>query len=301
MVTVQPSDGTGGTALGTQPSVQVQDLGGNPVNDATDAITLAITAPNTPVGSLTCTTNPVAADGVTGTAVFDGCEIDKVGTYTLTASASGLTSAESSTFTVTAGAEVGLSVETAADGTGTMVAAQDLPSGTTLTAYAITRDAGGNFVANVAATWSLAGTTGSVIDGDLVAAGDAKSALLTGSLIGSAKIHADNTTFTGDSGTITIVPGTANKVAFTVGPTNTAETVTIAPAVEVAVEDAAGNVITDDNTTTIALTLVDNPAPARASRAAMPRPWSTASPRLPASASAWQGSGTSCRPRQRPC
>ena len=52
-------------------------------------------------------------------------------------------------------------------------------AGNSLTAYAIKhRDANGNFVANVAATWSLASKTGGVANSDLVAAGDNKSATL---------------------------------------------------------------------------------------------------------------------------
>src|SRR5207244_10791329 len=54
-------------------------------------------------------------------------------------------------------------------------------AGNVLTVYSITRDFGGNFVANVAAdAWSLVSKTGGVVDGDLVAAGDNKSAVFTG-------------------------------------------------------------------------------------------------------------------------
>ena len=63
-----------------------------------------------------------------------------------------------------------MKVETKADGTGTVVPAQNVISGGAVTGYAISRDASGNFVANVAATWSLAGPTGGVVSGDLVPA-----------------------------------------------------------------------------------------------------------------------------------
>ncbi len=56
---------------------------------------------------------------------------------------------------------------------------------------AITRDGAGNFVENVAAdSWALILKTGGVVDGDLVAAGDNKSATMTGALVGSARIEA---------------------------------------------------------------------------------------------------------------
>ena len=107
-------------------------------------------------------------------------------------------------------------VETAANGSGTVVPAQNLTSGSSTTVFAISRDASGVFVANVAATWSLAGITGGVVSGDLVPAGDSKSATLTGHLVGSAVIHVISGTLNPvKSGTITVVVGTATKLAIT--------------------------------------------------------------------------------------
>lgn len=101
-LTTQPSaTATGGTAFGTQPVVTVQDAGGNTVASSA-SVTLAIKPPNNSGGTLTCTTNPVIASA--GVATFAGCKIDKIGTYTLTASASGLTGAQSSSITVSVGA-----------------------------------------------------------------------------------------------------------------------------------------------------------------------------------------------------
>ncbi|MHB8674379.1 MAG: NPCBM/NEW2 domain-containing protein, partial [Candidatus Limnocylindrales bacterium] len=96
-------------------------------------------------------------------------------------------------------------VETAADGSGTVVPAQSLVSGTSLTVYAISRDASGTFVANVAATWSLSGISGGVIASDLVPSVDTKSATFTGHATGSAVIHAVSGGLTPvDSGAITV-------------------------------------------------------------------------------------------------
>ena len=98
--TTQPGGGTSNTAWTTQPTVTVQDAYGNTVTTATTQITLAIT---TPAGAnLTCTANPQNA--AAGIDVFAGCRIDKAGTYTLTATATGLASATSNSFTITAGA-----------------------------------------------------------------------------------------------------------------------------------------------------------------------------------------------------
>jgi trimeric autotransporter adhesin len=101
--TTQPGGGTSGTAWATQPVVTVQDAGGNTVTTATNSITLAIGTNPPGTGVLSVTTNPLAASG--GIATFSGANIDKSGTgYTLTAAASGLTGATSSTFNITAGA-----------------------------------------------------------------------------------------------------------------------------------------------------------------------------------------------------
>src|SRR5207244_11178657 len=84
-------------------------------------------------------------------------------------------------------------------------------AGNVLTVYSITRDAGGNFVANVAAdAWSLVSKTGGVVDGDLVAAGDNKSAVFTGLRGGRAQIRATSGALAvTNTHTITVVAGTS--------------------------------------------------------------------------------------------
>ena len=85
--TTAPSGSTGGVAFATQPVVKVQDLAGNTVTTDTSSVTLSIPAG---VPALTCTSaNPLPA--VAGVATFTGCKIDVAGTYTLTATDSGLT------------------------------------------------------------------------------------------------------------------------------------------------------------------------------------------------------------------
>lgn len=98
-------------------------------------------------------------------------------------------------------------VETAPDGSGTVVPATRLTQGQTITAYAIARDAGGNFIDNVAATWSLVNISGNVASSDLVPAGDNKSATFTaGALPGSANLRVTSGALTSvDSGLITVL------------------------------------------------------------------------------------------------
>ncbi len=99
--TVQPNDAVAGVAIAPAVQVTVQDASGNTVTSATTSITVAIGA-NLGGGTLS---GPTTANGVNGVATFAGLSIDKAGTgYTLTAAATGLTSASSTLFNVTAAA-----------------------------------------------------------------------------------------------------------------------------------------------------------------------------------------------------
>jgi hypothetical protein len=100
--TAQPAGGASGSSLGTQPKISVEDSGGNVVTGSTSSVTLAIASQPGTGATLSCKSNPVSASA--GVASFAGCKITgKAGSYTLKATARNLTSATSSTFTVTAG------------------------------------------------------------------------------------------------------------------------------------------------------------------------------------------------------
>ena len=115
--------------------------------------------------------------------------------------------ASSSVITLTAGAATQVRVETAANGSGSVLGAQTLYSGAATTVFAIVRDANNNFVTNEAATaWSLTGATGGVVAGDLVPSGDSKSATFSAHIAGTATIHVTSGALTaGDSGLQTVV------------------------------------------------------------------------------------------------
>jgi DNA-binding beta-propeller fold protein YncE len=120
---------------------------------------------------------------------------------------SGLTSADSGLLTVAGGAIAHISVETKADGTGVVVPAQEIAAGSPIAVYAISRDAVGNYLENsVVDSWSLINKTGGVVDGDLVTAGDMKSATFTGHSSGTGQIHvAKGVLNSVDSGVLTVV------------------------------------------------------------------------------------------------
>src|SRR4029077_15204525 len=99
LFTVQPSNEVAGVAMTPAVQVAVSDDQGNTVTTATTSITLAIAA-NPASGTLSGTTTVAAVNGI---ATFSNVSINNPGTgYTLTASATGLTGATSSTFNVVA-------------------------------------------------------------------------------------------------------------------------------------------------------------------------------------------------------
>ena len=102
---VQPSATLTNTAIAPAVKVSLRDAGGTTIATATDQVTIAQGQNNT--GAALSGTLTRAA--VSGVATFNDLKIDKPGTYTLTASASGK-NANSVTFTVTAPAQGTLGV-----------------------------------------------------------------------------------------------------------------------------------------------------------------------------------------------
>ncbi len=93
-----PGSSTGGKTFARQPVVTLLDAGGVPTTGKR-AITLTLAGGTG--GALACTANPVTTSH--GTAVFAGCSVDKVGKYTLVASATSLPTASSASFMITTG------------------------------------------------------------------------------------------------------------------------------------------------------------------------------------------------------
>ena len=81
--------------------VTVEDASGNTVTSSSASVTLAIATQPGSGAALTCTTNPVTA--VSGVATFAGCTIvGTAGSYTLSATSTGLTTATTNAFAVSA-------------------------------------------------------------------------------------------------------------------------------------------------------------------------------------------------------
>jgi hypothetical protein len=185
-------------------TVKITDQYGNQTSD-TDAITIVPSS-----GTLGGTLSKAAMAGL---AIFNDVSRTLAGAMTITATSGTLTAAPvSNTITINVAAASQVRVESAANGSGTTVAAQNLTIGSSLTVYAVTRDQFGNHVDNPgAATWSLASKTGGIANSDLSATTGA-SAVITGHQTGSGVIHVAITGLTSaDSGLITVV---AAQVSF---------------------------------------------------------------------------------------
>ena len=254
--TTQPGGGVDGLAWTTQPSVAVEDAGGNIITTATNSITL-VTGTN--AGSvLGCATNPLLANS--GVAGFAGCQITgTTGPYTLTATAGGLTNATSTSFNITIGAAVKLAFTTqpgggangASWGTQPTVAVEDVGGNVVTTAtnsitLAIGTNPGGTLACTAnpkAATGGSAGFAGCAITGT------AGSYTLTASATGLT---------TATSSAFNITAGTATKLVYTTQPGGGADGPPWGAQPTVAVEDASGNVVTTA-TNSITLAIGTNP------------------------------------------
>ena len=217
--TESPSNAIAGVAFPTQPMIALQDQYQNLVIGVAEDITIAIQTNAGQTGALKGV-KTISVDTLTGTAAFGGLSIDKSGIgYTLTVTGSTVSTIPgavvSSPFDIAAASASQVRVETEADGDGTLLGTQTVSSGTSITVYAIARDEFDNFVENTVATaWSLLELTGGVVQTDLLASADRRSATFTGGAVGSAVI---NVVVTGwisvPSGTVTVVNNaTATKI-----------------------------------------------------------------------------------------
>ncbi len=155
VLTTQPSSSaTNGLTFGTQPVIQLRDAGGNNVSQAGVSIAAGVTG--TPAGIALGGTTPVLTNA-SGVATFTNLALTgAVGSYTLTFSKSGLTSAISTSITTVAGAPanvLGISASTQAGRVG--AAAAVLPQVKVV-------DASGNAVSGASVTFSVSAGGGSV-------------------------------------------------------------------------------------------------------------------------------------------
>src|SRR5437773_459471 len=254
--TQQPSTTVAGVAISPTVQVTALDAAENPVPGFTGSVTIALG--NNPGGStLGGTTTVVAVNGV---ASFADLSANKTGTnYWLTATATGLSRATSSAFTITAGTATELVFVTEP---GTTVANHQISPAVKVRAL----DAFGNVAAGFTGavgvalgsnpgSATLSGTTPVVaVSGvatffDLSVDKAGTGYTLTASASGVPSVT---------STAFDVTPGTATQLAFTVQPANTVAGAVISPAVHVTALDAAGNPV-PGYSGNVAVTLGNNP------------------------------------------
>jgi hypothetical protein len=256
----QPGGGTSGATLATQPKVSVEDSGGNVVTGNSSAVTLAIGSQPGTGAALSCTRNPVTASS--GVASFAGCKITgKAGSYTLTATDGGLTSATSGSISITAGPATHLAFTTPPGGGASGAAWSTQPA-------VSVEDASGNVVAGNTSSVTLAiasqpgsGAALSCTKNPVSASGGVASfagCKITGKA-GSYTLKAtDGSLTSAASSSFTLTAGAAAKLVFTTQPGGGASGTAWSTQPAVSVEDSSGNVVTG-NTSTVTLAISSQP------------------------------------------
>ena len=201
-VTTVPASATAGTDFSV--TVEAQDSGGNPIVVSQNT-TISLSASG--AGVLSGNTATILAG--TSSVVLNTMQYTNAGVVTLIALRTGgdelLPSDPSDPITIDPGPAADLFIETAADGSGSVVGDTNLLPDDNLTVYAITRDSLGNFVENVIPVWSLENITGDIFPSDLTDNGDG-SALFEAIDFGTCNIRAAFGGFTdADSGLISVV------------------------------------------------------------------------------------------------
>jgi hypothetical protein len=261
------------TAGGTVPNarVEIQDSVGNVVTSATNAIVLAIAAgPTGAVLEGTTTVNPV-----NGVATFSDLVLKKSSDrspvqYQLSATTSGLTSGLSNNFNVNAGAPAKLVWLRSAATNAIRNGALSTPTGNPAVNLADQYDNETGSATSFSVTIShTGGTTGAVLGGTKTKSTDGGGFVsfddLTLSQAGTGyRLVASATSLTSATGQPFDVAafGTANKLGFIVNPSNAFGGQKNPALIQVAVQDFAGNTVSDHPATSINLHLNQNPGSA---------------------------------------
>ncbi|HEY6109621.1 MAG TPA: Ig-like domain-containing protein [Gemmatimonadales bacterium] len=256
--TTQPAS-TGAGATMAAVVVTARDAQGNTATAFAGDVAMAI-GTNPASGTLSGT---LSVPAVSGVATFPDLSIDKVGTgYTLTASATGLSSATSGAFNITVGAAATLAFGQQPTATTGGVAISPAMTVRIL-------DANGNLTgssANVTvAITSGTGTAGAHLGGTVTRAAVAGVATFNDVNVDSAgaayTLNATSSGLTADTSTaFNVAVGTGARLDFVVQPSTTPPGGTITPAVEVEIRDSGGNLVTTDNATSVTVAIGTNPS-----------------------------------------
>jgi hypothetical protein len=253
---VPPSNTVPGQPITPDIEVEVRDLGGNRVTSSGAMVAMAIGA-NPGSATLGGTASQAA---VSGLATFPGLSINNAGSgYTLVASSTGLTAATSPAFDISVGSatKLGFSVQpTSATGGAAITPAVQVEI----------QDVGGNRVSGATNSVTVAianNANAGTLSGTKTVAAVNGVATFNGVSIDSAgtgyTLNASASGLTGaTSDAFDVTVGSAAKLGFRVPPSSATGGVTIAPAVQVEVQDAGGNRVTSA-TNSVSLSISTNP------------------------------------------
>jgi hypothetical protein len=183
----QPSNASTGATITPAITVAVQDSNGNTVTTATNPVTLALGGGTGLAGTLTATP-------VNGVATFNNLSVSIAGTYTLSASSTGLTSATSTGFTISALASVPAKLAFSQQPSSASTGATITPAITV-----VVEDSNGNPVTSAVNAVTVSLTTGSGLSGTLTATpqnGVATFSTLSESTAGTYTLSATSTGLT---------------------------------------------------------------------------------------------------------
>jgi hypothetical protein len=240
-ITVQPSATVAsGAALAIQPVVKIEDAGGNAVVGNTSTVTVTVTS-----AAGTITNNTATVSATTGLATFSGLTLKElIGGYTLTFTDGAVTTAVSTTITITPGAATQLVVTTQPSTT--------VASGAALAQQPVVKveDSAGNVVTTDASTVTAKITTGGVSvtpSTHVVTSGVATfSGLALNALVGPYTLtFSDGALTTATSTSVAVIVGAPSQLVIATEPsTSTASGVVLAKQPVIKVEDTGGNVVT---------------------------------------------------------
>lgn len=242
----QPAGAVVNGAFQTQPVVSIEDAGGNVAATSTSSITLAI-GTNGGGGTLSCATNPLTTSA--GVATFSNCYLTKAGSYTLKASATGLTAVTSSSFTVSSSTATklafGVTSRSSLAGEAFPSASQPVVKVENSSGVVVNTDS-----SSVVLSIST-GVSGGVLSGctQTETSGQISFAGCSLSKAGSYTLKAtDGALTTAISGTYTVATSTASKLVFQTPPTGSNASGLLTPSpIQVAVQNASGTTVTTDS------------------------------------------------------
>ncbi len=257
--TTEPGDGSPGQALAAQPVVAVEDGSGNTLTADASTISLSINestvftpSGTTVAGQLSCSSSSSSVAASSGVATFDGCQVDRGGLYTLTATdtADNLT-ATSTTFFVTGPAQL---VFTGQPGGGAASVPWDNQPQLSV------EDAYGNVLTADATTIGVAVQGGTGAPGAAVACGtnpavaaggvasfSACSIASAGSGYELYGVDPTDELISAPSSAFDVSGGAATQLVFTTEPTDGAGGQPLTSQPVVSVEDPNGNAVTTNN------------------------------------------------------